>query len=194
MIYLHQQPKHAPRSPLHSCWVLCRSSNAMHPQLHCRCFSNTALAVTTPKRFRPSAGDNTVCPWSFPPPDSQDPGSPGLPAAPTLVDSHVAERTLPAGQMWWEPLMAKFLQSDNPPTPSPPPFRRRGPLRRPVPHSAHHAVFDCRLSASLRLEILGPNPTPHYLFHTDKGSTKLVTFLLASNSLLHPLPPRPDPP
>jgi len=92
--------------------------------------------------------------------------------------------------------MAELLQSDNPPipTPSPPPYRRqRGPIRHPVPYTAHHTVFVCPLSASLRLDILGPDPTPLYLFHTDKGAAKLVTFLLASNSLLHPLPPRPDP-
>jgi len=98
-------------------------------------------------------------------------------------------------QQWWEPRMADFLRSDNPPspTPSPPPYtRQQGPTRHPVPHTAHHAVFVCPFSTSLRLELLSPNRLPHYLFHTDKGASKLVTFLLALNSLLRPLPPCPD--
>ena len=165
------------------------------------------------KRFRPTAGDDTVCPCSFPPPDPQDQPL-GLPAAPTPVTSPVASpvptlptptlegesvavRHDPPRQQWWEPLMAEFLRSDNPstPTPSPPPFRRRHrPPRHAVSHTAHHAVFVCPISASLHHDILGPDPSPLYLFHTDKGSAKLVTFLLASNSILRPLPPRPDPP
>ena len=39
------------QSPLHSCWAHCRSNNAVHPQLHCRWVSNTALAGTTPSAF-----------------------------------------------------------------------------------------------------------------------------------------------
>jgi len=85
--------------------------------------------------------------------------------------------------MWPEPLLASGFNRGKTA-----PGGGRGSRSPP-----HHAVFVCPLSASLRLDILGPDPTPLYLFHMDKGAAKLVTFLLASNSLLRPLPPCPDP-
>ena len=63
----------------------------------------------------------------------------------------------------------------------------------PVLHSAPHILFDCPLVSEFRSCILKDN-TVHYLFWTVKGAASLTLFLLCSNSLLHPLPARPDPP
>ena len=71
---------------------------------------------------------------------------------------------------------------------SPPPRNSRV-----VHHSARHVLTSCPLTATLREEIF-QGDTLHTLFHTVKGAIKLATFLLRSNSLLRPLPARPDPP
>ena len=148
------------------------SQFSCHPSQPKHCFSGDYS-----RQFRPTAGDTTDCPCSF------DPESHGL----------VAQ---PADQEGFDRLMAEFLDPE-PYSPShttlraPTPTPRR---RRLVHHSAHHAVFSCRLTQHLRLELLGSNPDPAFLFHTFKGAVLLLTFLFASNSLLRPLPPRPDPP
>lgn len=61
-----------------------------------------------------------------------------------------------------------------------------------IQHSAEHVLRECPLVANHRETILGATSL-HDLFHTIKGATKLATFPLASNSLLRPLPERPDP-
>jgi len=63
----------------------------------------------------------------------------------------------------------------------------------PVLHSAPHILSDCPLVSIFRDRIL-KDYSLHYLFWTVKGAEALATFLLRSNSLLRPLPPRPDPP
>jgi len=62
-----------------------------------------------------------------------------------------------------------------------------------VLHSASHILSDCPLVSIFRSRIL-KDFSFHYLFWTVKGAEALATFLVRSNSLLHPLPPRPDPP
>jgi len=62
-----------------------------------------------------------------------------------------------------------------------------------VLHSAPHILLDCPLVSIFRSRIL-KDFSFHYLFWTVKGAEALATFLVHSNSLLHPLPPRPDPP
>ena len=62
---------------------------------------------------------------------------------------------------------------------------------RLVTHSAEHIIFDCPLTAQARADILR-GTSIHKLFHTPKGARKLATFLLHSNSLLRPLPERPE--
>ena len=112
----------------------------------------------------------------------------------------------------FESLMSEFR--DNPrrtPSRSPPPLnniecqvahrghrrRRRGHVSSPPPspvlHSAPHILFDCPLVSEFRSHIL-KDSTVQYLFWTFKGAASLALFLLRSNSLLRPLPPRPDPP
>jgi len=62
-----------------------------------------------------------------------------------------------------------------------------------VLHSAPHILSDCLLVSIFRSRIL-KDFSFQYLFWTVKGAEALATFLVRSNSLLHPLPPRPDPP
>jgi len=115
----------------------------------------------------------------------------------------------------FEHLMAEHLEPHRTPSPSPPPFselrhahrrrRRQGrgeaqtsPLTTPVLHSATHIIDSrsldpCPLVSEFHSCILRDS-TICYLFWTVKGAASLAAFLLCSNSLLHPLPPRPDPP
>ena len=60
-------------------------------------------------------------------------------------------------------------------------------------HSAPHILSDCPLVSIFRDHLL-KDFSLHYLFWTVKGAKALATFLVCSNSLLHPLPARPDPP
>jgi len=62
-----------------------------------------------------------------------------------------------------------------------------------VLHSTSHILSDCPLVSIFRSRIL-KDFSLHYLFWTVKGAEALATFLVCSNSLLRPLPPRPDPP
>ena len=83
--------------------------------------------------------------------------------------------------------------------PRPPHDRRQHRVRderalRPVVlHSAPHILDSCPLVSTFRNRIL-QGASSHYLFWTVKGASALATFLLRSNSLLRPLPARPDPP
>jgi len=62
-----------------------------------------------------------------------------------------------------------------------------------VLHSAPHILSNCPLVSIFRTRLL-KDYSLHYLFWTVKGAEALATFLVRSNSLLRPLPPRPDPP
>ena len=157
------------------------------------------------RAHRPGAGDNTTC-ECFPPDASIDETRDGEARAPPELDR---ERFSPGDSdpclydgedqdPGFVRLMEEFLNPNppsNPRSPSPRLHRtRRRERHRTHPHSASHAVFSCPRTSALRREILGHDPSPRTLFHTFKGAVKLLTFLFASNSLLRPLPPRPDPP
>jgi len=64
-------------------------------------------------------------------------------------------------------------------------------------HSPEHVLLECPLTEPYRHlicdSILGTVNVCN-LFYTIKGVESLMTFLLHSNSLLHPLPPQLDPP
>ena len=62
-----------------------------------------------------------------------------------------------------------------------------------VLHSAPHVIFDCPLLSVFRDRLIR-GMSAHTLFWTVKGASALSLFLLRSNSLLRPLPARPDPP
>jgi len=157
------------------------------------------------RRFCPQAGDNTTCECSFPlqghirPSDGE--------ARPAIKPDRANgsprdDKSHPPDAVDQDPgfarLMREFLDPNTPRSRSnsPPPYQplRAGACRRRQPHSTHHAIFSCPRSTRLRRDIFGHNPNPHTLFHSFKGAVSLLTFLFASNSLLRPLPPRPDPP
>ena len=154
---------------------------------------------------RPGARDNTTC-ECFPPDASIDETHDGEAWVPPELDQECissgnGDLCLYNGEdrgPGFVCLMEEFL-NPNPPTnprsPSPRPYRTCHCKRHHThPHSTSHAVFSCPYISALQREILGHDPSPHTLFHTFKGAIKLLTFLFASNSLLHPLPPCPDPP
>ena len=62
------------------------------------------------------------------------------------------------------------------------------------PNSTHHILFECSPLSSPRCRIFRPFPFDAYIFSTFDGGFKLGKFQCATNSLLCPLPPRPDPP
>ena len=103
-------------------------------------------------------------------------------------------------------LMEEFLDPDGGrEADTPPPVRPRhmgqvasahlGPLRKI--HSPEYVLLECPLTEPfrhlIRDSVLG-TVNVRNLFYTIKGAEALATFLLRSNSLLRPLPPRPDPP
>ena len=168
------------------------------------------------KRFRPTAGDVTTCPCSFsqtPLPmveldDDSDP-RPKAEGNRDLLRGRqgdarpyaVPPQSVSAPPADFESLMAEF--ADNPrSTPSRSPTPILGGRRRPRPprappnlilHSAPHIIFDCPLLSTFRDNLIR-GMSPHTLFWTVKGASALSLFLLRSNSLLRPLPARPDPP
>jgi len=74
-------------------------------------------------------------------------------------------------------------------SPSPNPFHHRFAL-----HTYQHILLHCPLCSQQRLTILGPTPSIQYIFSTEDGGRKLCEYLHATQALLRPLPPRPDPP
>lgn len=62
------------------------------------------------------------------------------------------------------------------------------------PHTLNHVLLHCRLHNLLRRCIFGQHANSDYIFGTEDGGKKLGDFLLATNDLRRPLPPRPDPP
>jgi hypothetical protein len=64
---------------------------------------------------------------------------------------------------------------------------------RLVYHTVKHVLLDCPLTTDLRHKLLR-NMSLSEIFGTELGGICLGRFLRASQLLLHPLPPRPDPP
>ena len=87
-------------------------------------------------------------------------------------------------------LMEEFLHPKTPPSSG-----REASVRPGLPrkiHSPEHILLECPLTKPYRYlihdSILGTVNVCN-LFYTIKGAKSLATFLLHSNSLLHPLPP-----
>ena len=62
-----------------------------------------------------------------------------------------------------------------------------------VHHTVKHVLLDCPLTAHARNDILH-NSSLNWIFGTEEGGKALGLFLLHTQTLLRPLPPRPDPP
>jgi len=116
--------------------------------------------------IRINAGDNTLCPCN---PTTSTPTSPS---------------------QGFNCLMEEFLASPRS-HPAPPPVQRLSPRKR---NTTQHVLFECPLHTSPRRRIFGRYPFDAYVFGTEDGGRKLGEFQRATNTLLRPLPPRPDPP
>ena len=132
--------------------------------------------------FRRNAGDNNICPCSDP--DLTPPSPSG---------------SLRSDTSGYNRLMAEYLAAHSPP-PSPcdnlPCHQCQQPrLRRQTFHnSIPHVLFVCPLLTSPCRHIFGPQPSEEFIFGTFEGGAQLGAFQRATNRLLRPLPPRPDPP
>jgi len=144
------------------------------------------------ERFRPNADDNNVCPCNHP------------------DQPHAPPRSLirEGSDEGYERLMSEFLRPDLPtPSPHPPPRSPHPPHRSHLPrhrrtsppprlhlNTVSHVLVHCPLLTSPRRRIFGQRVNFDFIFGTFDGGRKLGEFLRASNRLLRPLPPRPDPP
>jgi len=153
------------------------------------------FTITYSDIFRPTAGDNPLCPEHEPP------------RSPPLSPS--------SEQAGFDRLMAQLLDpwAFRPPSlsPSPPLSRaslprpqrlspsRRSSSLRPSPrvryrNTTQHVLFECSPLSSPRQRFFGRHPFDAYVFGTFDGAVALGDFQRATNRLLRPLPPRPDPP
>ena len=68
-------------------------------------------------------------------------------------------------------------------------------LLPPTNYTIAHVITECPLFTDQRLAAFGTrSPSLPFLFSTERGGRQLVDFLHATQALLRPLPPRPDPP
>ena len=152
-----------------------------------------AFTATYSELFRANAGDNTLCPEHT---------HPITPPSPILE------------QQRYNRLMQDFLNpwSHRPPSLSPSPPSSRASLPRPQRFSpggvrqrlspgrtqwrntTDHVLFHCSPLSSPRRRFFGTSAFDSYVFGTFDGAIKLGNFQCATNHLLRPLPPRPDPP
>ena len=153
-----------------------------------RCTFSAALQLATrhafhkwySDQFRQGADDNNICPCSDPTPLSP----PESPQSDTSGFNH---------------LMAEFLATHSPPS-SPRDTLPRHQRQRPRPrrqifyNTINHVLYMCPLHTSPRRCIFGLRPSKEFIFGTFKGGSQLGAFQRATNRLLRPLPPRPDPP
>jgi len=143
--------------------------------------------------FWTNTGDNTLCPCNFinkvrdlAPASTQHPKAwDPAPASPSPAFDH---------------LMQQFLDPTSPTSPTSPwahlPHhqRQRPRLRHLFRNTTGHILFQCPLHNSPHLHIFGLHTNEAYIFGTKEGGQKLGAFLRATNRLLCPLPPWPDPP
>jgi len=128
-----------------------------------------AFTATYSNIFRANASDNTLCPCNY---NTQPPS--------------------PLSHQSFDQLMAIQYQQPRSPSTSPPPL----PLQWPSPrkrNTTQHVLFECHLHSSPRRCIFGRFPFDAYIFGTEDSGRKLSKFQHTTNTLLRPLPPRPDP-
>ena len=146
------------------------------------------------QRFRAPAGDEVRCPCNF----SQHLDGSAVGRGPTRgrPDTEAgSQRNAARTRLDFDALQRLFLdpaalteeQDDLPPRSSlsPPDLAHL--------YTLHHVTQACPLTAAHRSRFLR-NCSVEELFRSELGSTRLCRFLHYSQSLLRPLPPRPDPP
>ena len=137
-------------------------------------------------KFRPGADDNNVCPCS-------DPTPPLSPSGSIHSDTSGFNR-LQAEHLAWAHLSPTSPRST--PCDSLPRHQRQRPRPRRTrfPNSTSHVLYACPLHTSPCRRIFGLCPSEEFIFGTFNGGAQLGAFQCATNRLLRPLPPRPDPP
>jgi hypothetical protein len=122
-------------------------------------------------RFRPNTGDETVCPCHRAEAD-RDLGPQGSEDGDSSVQPGLSDGELAPGSMDRE---------------------HRPPPAYTLLHLLHHATANaCHLVAPLQSSILLDSPLA-FIFGTEDGGFCLATFIHMTQTLLRPLPPRPDP-
>jgi len=121
----------------------------------------------------PTAGDNTLCPC-------------GASPSPTLSFEQLIAIQNKAPRLTLSP----SPRSSRAPLPR---YQRPRPRYRPH-NTTHHVLFQCPLHTSPCHHIFGTHPFDAFIFGTEDGGRKLGAFQCTTNTLLRPLPPRPDPP
>ena len=147
-----------------------------------------AFTITYSDIFRRHANDDPFCPERDTPPPS----------------AHSSPRS---EQARFDRLMADFLDPRSAPSPHPsqaslPRPQRLSPrgrsqrlcLRARHRDTTDHVLFHCSPISSPRRRFFGHRPFDAYVFGTFQGAVSLGDFQRATNRLLRPLPPRPDPP
>jgi len=155
-----------------------------------------AFTSTYSSTFRANAGDTLICPEH----ETPHPSRPSSPASEQarfdrLMDQlHDPRAFRPPSLSPSPPLSRASLPRPQRLSPS-----RRSRSQRPSPGARHqnttqHVLFECSPLSSPRHRFFGSRPFDAYVFGTFDGGVSLGDFQRATNRLLRPLPPRPDPP
>ena len=164
-----------------------------------RRYFSTCMQLTTrhcfdagySNRFRASAEDEVRCPCNF----SQHLDGSAVGGGPMRgrTDTEAGSQGNAAGtRLDFEALQALYLnpsallEDQGSPTPS------QAPSHTHL-YTLHHVLTSCPLTATFRSKFLR-NCSVDELFRSELGAQRLCRFLHFSQTLLRPLPPRPDPP
>jgi len=155
-----------------------------------------AFTSTYSSTFRANAGDTLLCPEHGTPHPSR-PSSPASEQArfDRLMDQlHDPRAFRPPSLSPSPPLSRASLPRPQRLSPS-----RRSRAQRPslgarYQNTTQHVLFECSPLSSPRHRFFGNRPFDAYVFGTFDGGVSLGDFQRATNRLLRPLPPRPDPP
>ena len=144
-------------------------------------------------RFRPNAGDEVRCPCNF----SQHLDGSAVGGRPTrgrTTTEAGSQRNAEGGNLDFDTLQRLFLdlaalteEQDDPPP------RRCQPIHTYHLYTLPHVIGTCSLTEAMRSRFLR-NCSIDNVFRSELGSVSLGRFLHFSQTLLRPLPPRPDPP
>ena len=154
-------------------------------------------------RFRPTAGDELACPCNFSTDNAylnEHSDGPAVGGRPTRGRTTTAARN--RRNVSFEELQRRYedplddgtnlsdLSGYGEDGERPGSSDRGGRL---VYHTVKHVLTECPLTSQARDEILH-NSSLNWIFGTEEGGKALGSFLLHTQTLLRPLPPRPDPP
>ena len=143
-------------------------------------------------KFRASAGDEVRCPCNFP--RHSDGSAVGSGPTRGRTDTEAGSQRNAVGttsdfdalqRLYLDPAAFSEEQSDLPPRRDPPSYTHL--------YTLHHILTACPRTASYRTRFLR-NCSVDDLFRSELRAKRLCRFLHFTQTLLRPLPPRPDPP